>query len=123
MDNTKLMSIVFNFEENPLVTRGYASDIVLFQNFSTVQTNTVLWTPDTGKSIFLTALQISAAIPVAVQLNRGSNSPFLSVILTSALATYGESFPSPIKLNPNEGITVTTNAAGSVNISLIGYEF
>jgi len=117
------MSIVFSSEENPLFTREYASDIVLFQTFSTAQTNTAIWTPDSGKSIFLTAFQVSASVPLTIQLKRGGNNSFLSIILTSTLATYGESYPSPIKFNPDEGISVTTSAAGTVNISLMGYEF
>ena len=122
-NNTKLMSIVFSSEENPLFTREYASDIVLFQTFSTVQTNTAIWTPDSGKSIFLTAFQVSASVPLTIQLKRGGNNSFLSIILTSTLAPYGESYPSSIRFNPDEGISVTTSAAGTVNISLMGYEF
>ncbi len=120
-DQTKLMSIVFNLEE-PLVTREYPSDIVLFQTFTVIQTNTPVWTPDSGKSIFMTALQVSATVPVVIQLNRGNISPFMSIILTSSLATYSESFPSPIQFNSDEAVSVTTSAAGTVNITLIGYE-
>lgn len=120
-DNTKLMSIVFNLED-PLLTREYPSDIVLFQTFTTLQTNTPIWTPDTDKSIFLTALQVSAPAPVVVQLNRGSNAAFMSMTLTSTLATYGMSFSSPIEFNPDETISVTTDIAGTVNITLLGYE-
>ena len=121
-NNTKLMSIVFNLED-PLFTREYPSDIVLFRNFTTLQTNTPIWTPATDKSIFLTALQISAPAPLVVQLNRGNNASFMSIALTSTLATYGISFPSPIKFNPDEIISVTTSIAGTVNITLLGYEF
>ena len=120
-NNTKLMSIVFNLED-PLFTREYASDIVLFRTFSTIQTNTPIWTPTSGKSIFITALQISAPAPVVATLNRGGNTPFMSMILTSTLATYSESFPSPIKFQPDEVVSITTNAA-AINITLIGYEF
>lgn len=121
-NNTKLMSIVFNLED-PLFTREYPSDIVLFQTFTTLQTNTPMWIPGSDKSIFLTALQISAPAPLVVQLNRGSNASFMSIALTNTLATYGISFPSPIKFNPDEIISVTTSIAGTVNITLLGYEF
>lgn len=120
-NNTKLMSIVFNLED-PLFTREYPSDIVLFQTFTTLQTNTPIWTPGSDKSIFLTALQISAPAPMVVQLNRGGNASFMSIALTNTLATYGISFPSPIKFNPDEIISVTTSIAGTVNITLLGYE-
>ena len=120
-NNTKLMSIVFNLED-PLLTREYPSDIVLFQTFTTLQTNTPIWTPGTDKSIFLTALQVSAPAPLVVQLNRGNNAAFMSIALSSSLATYGISFSSPIEFNPDEIISITTNIAGTVNITLLGYE-
>ncbi len=119
--NAKLMSIVFNLED-PLFTREYPSDIVLFQTFTVLQTNTPIWTPGANKSIFLTALQVSAPSPLVVQLNRGNNAAFMSIALTNSLATYGISFSSPIEFNPDEIISITTNAAGTVNITLLGYE-
>lgn len=122
-DYTELMSIVFNLEDNPLWTREYPSDTILFQSFSTIQTNTPIWTPDSGKSIFLTSLQVSAPAPLAINLNRGGNLPFMSIILTNTLATYGESFPSPIRFNQDEVISITTTTAGPINITLLGYEF
>ncbi len=119
--NAKLMSIVFNLED-PLFTREYPSDIVLFQTFTVLQTNTPIWTPGANKSIFLTALQVSAPSPLVVQLNRGNNAAFMSIALTNSLATYGISFSSPIEFNPDEIISITTNAAETVNITLLGYE-
>ncbi len=119
--NTKLMSIVFNLED-PLLTREYPSDIVLFRTFTTLQTNTPIWTPGAGKSIYLTALQSSAPAPMVVQLSRGNNDTFMSIALTTALATYGLSFPSPVEFNPDEVISITTGSAGTVNITLLGYE-
>ncbi|WP_099468071.1 hypothetical protein [Konateibacter massiliensis] len=119
--NTKLMSIVFNLED-PLFTREYPSDIVLFRTFTTLQTNTPIWTPGTNKSIFLTALQVSSSAALVVQLNRGNNAAFMSIALTSTLATYGISFPSPIEFNSDEIISITTSTAGTVNITLLGYE-
>ncbi|EHQ90644.1 hypothetical protein [Desulfosporosinus youngiae] len=118
-DQTRLMSIVL---EEPLVTREYPSDIVFFRTFTTAQTNTTIWTPASGQSIFMTAWQVSASVPVVIQLNRGSNSVFMSIMLTSSLATCSESFLSPIRFNPDEAVSVTTSAAGTVNVTLIGYE-
>lgn len=120
-DYTKLMSIVFNIDE-PLLTRDYPSDIVKYNTFTTVQTNTPLWTPGSGKSIFLTAMQVSVSGAVDIQLNRGGNNPFMTLILTNNLATFSESFPSPISFNVDEGISLTTNVATTVHITLFGYE-
>ena len=121
-NNTKLMSIVLNLDV-PLSTIEYPSNIIMFNTFSTAQTNTPIWTPSSGKSIFLTAFQVSASVPLVINLNREGNAPFMSTILTATLATYGESFPSPIKFLTDEVISITTNAAGTTNITLIGYEF
>lgn len=121
-NNTKLMSIVFNLEE-PLFTREYPSDIILFNTFSSIQTNTTIWTPESSMSIFLTAFQVSTSVPMVITLNRESNAPFMSIILTDTLASYGESFPSPIKFEPDEIISITTNVIGTINITLLGYEF
>ncbi|MCK9444540.1 MAG: hypothetical protein M0Q14_08445 [Tissierellaceae bacterium] len=120
-NNAKLMSIVFDLGE-PLFTREYPSDIVQFQTFTTVQTNTPIWTPGANNSIYLTALQISSLAPVVVEINRENNSPFMSIAITDTLATYGISFSSPIKFNPDEIISITTSAASTVSITLLGYE-
>lgn len=120
-NNTKLMSIVFNLDE-PLLVREYSSDIVLFNTFSTVQNNRPIWTPSLGKSIFLTGFQTSSSVPLVIKLNREGNTPFISIILTSSLASYGQSFPSPIEFMPDEAISITSNVAGTMNITLLGYE-
>lgn len=60
---------------------------------------------------------------MAIRLNRENNATFMSILLTSSLATYGESFSSPIEFEPDEVISVTTSAAGTMNITLFGYEF
>ena len=120
-NNTKLMSIVLNLDE-PLSTIEYPSDIIIYNTFSTAQTNTTIWTPSSGKSIFLTGFLVSASVPLVINLNRENNTTFMSIILTTSLATCGESFPSPIKFVPDEVISITTNVAGTTNITLIGYE-
>lgn len=121
-DKTRLNNSVFNDEISPLFTRENASNIIRFNTFSAIQTNTAIWTPSSGKRIFLTAMETSALSAVVVTLNRAGNAPFLSVILTTTLATYGESFPSPVKFAANEAISLTTSAAIAMNITLFGYE-
>lgn len=121
-NNTKLMSIVLNLEGDLFLTREYASDIIIFRTFSSVQTNAPIWTPASGKSIFLTALQVSASSPAIITLNRENNNPFISIILTNTLATYSESFSSPIRFKLDEGITITSNTTETINITLLGYE-
>lgn len=123
MDNkTRTNYKIFNEETMPLFTHEHASDIILFNTFSTIQNNNPIWTPTTGKSIYLTALQASSLVALTVTLNRAGNTPFLSIVLTTALATYSESFPSPVRFVPGEVLSLSTSVAGTVNITLIGYE-
>ena len=120
-DNTRLMSLVFNIDD-PINTREYPSDIIKFRTFSTIQTNVNIWTPLSGKSIFLTALQVSSTTPVTITLGRTANTVFMSMVLTSTLTSYGESFSSPIKFNVDEIISFSTTVAATATITLFGYE-
>jgi len=113
---------VFNDEVRPLFTREQTSNIILYNTFSTAQTNTVLWTPVTGKRICLTAVEASSLAALVVTLTRAGNAPFLSVALTTTMAAFSESFPSPVIFSANERISLTTSAAGTMYITLIGYE-
>lgn len=113
---------VFNDELSPLFTREQVSNIVRFNTFSAIQTNTNLWTPAAGKRICLTAVATSALAALVVTLNRTGNAPFLSVVLTTTLATFSESFSSPVIFAVNESITLTTSVLGTMTITLIGYE-
>jgi hypothetical protein len=123
MDNAdRLSNNVFNDETRPLFTLEHASDIILFNTFSAIQSNNPIWTPAAGNRICLTAVQISALAPLTVTLNRAGNEPFVSIVLTTALATYSESFPSPVIFLPGEAISLTTSATGTMTITLIGYE-
>lgn len=113
---------VFNDEVRPLFTREQTSNIILYNTFSTAQTNTVLWTPAAGKRICLTAIEASSLAALVVTLTRTGNAPFLAVALTTAMSAFSESFPSPVIFLPNERISLTTNASGTMYITLIGYE-
>lgn len=113
---------VFNDEVRPLFTREQTSNIVLYNTFATAQTNTPLWTPATGKRICLTAIEASSLAALVVTLTRTGNAPFLSVVLTTTVSAFSESFPSPVIFSANERISLTTNASGTMYITLIGYE-
>lgn len=113
---------VFNDVAGPLFTREQPSNLIKFNTFSTAQTTTVLWTPGAGKKIYLTALETSAIATLVVTLNRSGNTPFLSIVLTAEMSTFGESFPSPVIFSTDENITLTTSTSGTMNITLIGYE-
>lgn len=113
---------VFNDEQSPLFTREQTSNIIRFSTYSTAQTNAPLWTPAAGKRICLTAVEISAQAVMVVTLTRTGSSPFLTIVLTTTQATFSESFASPIIFAADEIISLTTNASGTMTITLIGYE-
>lgn len=113
---------VFNDEVRPLFTREQTSNIVLYNTFATAQTNAALWTPAAGKRICLTAIEASSLAALVVTLSRTGNAPFLSVVLTTTVSAFSESFPSPVIFSANERISLTTNASGTMYITLIGYE-
>lgn len=111
------------FVSSNLPVAEIPSIIIKYNSFSTSQTNTVLWTPASGKSIYLTSIAICSLITINVSLQRASNVVFL-VAGFSALSPlpYTTSFFSPIKFNSNESISITTSAVGTVHITLFGYE-
>ncbi|WP_312701807.1 hypothetical protein [Sedimentibacter sp.] len=105
--NTKLMSIVFNLED-PLLTREYPSDIVLFRTFTTLQTNTPIWTPDAGKSIYLTSVQVSAPLAASI-LFSDDNMDFLSLRITQPFGTVSRVFPSEYRLTAGNPLKLSTS--------------
>ncbi|WP_312563300.1 hypothetical protein [Anaerospora sp.] len=113
---------VFNDEVRPLFTREQTSNTILYNTFSTAQTNTALWTPAAGKRICLTAIEASSLAALVITLTRTGNAPFLSVVLTTTMSAFSESFPSPVIFAANERISLSTNASGTMYITLIGYE-
>lgn len=112
------------FAANTLPTIEMASNIIRYNSFSTSQTNTVLWTPAAGKSIYLTGISMTTLVSLNATLQRAGNAPFLAVQFSSllSLAPYNISFSSPIKFNVNESISITTSAVGTFNVTLFGYE-
>jgi len=105
--NTKLMSIVFNLED-PLLTREYPSDIVLFRTFTTLQTNTPIWTPDAGKSIYLTSVQVSAPLAASI-LFSDDIMDFLSLRITQPFGTVSRVFPSEYRLTAGNPLKLSTS--------------
>lgn len=91
------------------------SNIIKYNNGSSLT-----WTPGSGKSIYLTAVQIAGLISTSLNITVSGSvvGTFLTVELTSAINTYTASFLSPIKFKVNETLT----APASPGITLIGYE-
>lgn len=113
---------IFNDVTNPLNILAIPSTTIKYNQFTTSQTNISLWTPATGKSIYLTAIQISAAVTATIKLQRASNVVFAVINLTTSITSYNANYFSPIQFNVNESISLTSTNLGEIDITLFGFE-
>lgn len=125
---TRLNNSVFNYEANPLFTRENASDIILFNTFSTLQSNTPIWTPAAGKRIFLTAIQTSSLAALTVTLGRTGSNKFLSLRVSNPYTAINQYFPSPYRLKPGDAVFISTSdeemqcgASGAVSAAQVAF--
>lgn len=84
------------------------SNVVKYNNLGVLTEKQDLWTPEAQKSIFLTAVQVSAPLPVSIILS-DSNSDFLIIRITEPFSSVSQRFPSPYKLERNNSIMVGTS--------------
>jgi hypothetical protein len=114
---------VFAYDNLPVMENP--SSQIIYKGFTSAPTNQVLWTPQTGNSIFLTGIEISSTLPLAVtavNLQRAGNSIFLVArFSTTSPAPFVQSFFSPLQFNKNESISVTSTLT-IIDITLFGYE-
>jgi hypothetical protein len=91
------------------------SNIIKYNNGSALT-----WTPGSGKSIYLTAVQIAGLISTSLNITLSGSvvGKILTVELTSAINTYTACFLSPVQFSVNESLS----ASASPGITLIGYE-
>jgi hypothetical protein len=103
------------------------SPYIVYNHILIAPTHFVLWTPQTGKRIFLTGIEISAelqAIVPATSFERAGNSIFLVARFGTTSPTpsaFVQTFFSPLQFNVNESISVTS-ALTLIDITLCGYE-
>lgn len=98
--------------------------------FSTNQTNTILWTPATGKKIVLTELFVFAGgntdgnMSIFSDTNVNGNIIFKNDIKVSTNVPYSQPLSWQLGLisGVDESIKITTDAAINCNIMLFGYE-
>lgn len=110
---------VFNDTSSPIYTSPLLSTVIKYSTFTESQSHTVLWTPATGKRIYLTAIGSSATATLTAFLERASDLIWLVVRENP----YTQSFMSPIVFEPNESIYLSmTISSLTFDITLIGYE-
>ncbi|WP_432409536.1 hypothetical protein [Wukongibacter sp. M2B1] len=112
------------FVSSALSTSETPSTIIRYDSFALAQSDTVLWTPSSGKNIYLTSIQMSTLITQTVTLSGSNNGIFLVTRFNGTIAaiSYSSNFFSPIKFDTNENISITSNGVGTLDITLLGYE-
>lgn len=122
---TRVNDKIVNNSTDPLYCNGPLTTVIKRFSFTSSQTNTLLWQPATGKSIYLTALACattSALTTITVNFSRASNAVFLVCRVINS-SPYEQSFFVPVVFNPNETIRLSsTLLLTTLNISLFGYE-
>jgi hypothetical protein len=113
--------LVFAYENLPVIPN---SSTIIYSELTT-PTNQILWTPQSGKRIFLTGIEISTTLPLVVNtvsLQRAGNTVFLVArFSTTSPAPFVQSFFSPLQFNTNESISVTSTIA-TVDVTLFGFQ-
>ncbi|MBU5425104.1 hypothetical protein KQI41_01660 [Tissierella pigra] len=94
--------------QQPFLALEENSNIVKYNSFGILTEKQNLWTPEAQKSIFLTAVQVSAPLPVSIILSDNDND-FLTIRITEPLSSMSQRFPSPYKLGTNNSIMVSTS--------------
>lgn len=117
-------NFIFSYDNIP-VRATLDSSGAVYNTFATAPSDVVLWTPATGKRIYLTGVEISA-VPASgtaeVTLERTDNAAFLVArFVAGAQLNYAQTFFSPVVFNVNEPISVTSDAT-TLDVTLFGYE-
>lgn len=85
-----------------------SSNIIKYEGFGILSAKRTIWIPETGKSIYLTAVQGSAPLSISILLSNGDNN-FLSLRITEPFTTVRQGFFSPFKLDINTPLMVSTS--------------
>lgn len=124
MTNNKIISL--NTQGVP-IARKRSSNIIKYDTFTTLSSGKALWTPESGKSVFLTAVQVSAPQAVSIILSEDNND-FLTLTISEQQRSLAKRFPSPYKLLPDHSLMVRTAneeikcaTSGAVNASQVAY--
>lgn len=126
-ENIQGTSNILRDRPQNLSTLQKSSDIVKYRSFGILPSKSVLWLPDSQKSIFLTAIQLSAPLPISVLLSN-DDTDFFSFKIMEAFNTISHQFPSPYKLPANTPLMISTsgekiscNIFGAISASQLDY--
>lgn len=94
--------------QNPQLNIKKDSNTIKHKSFSSLSTKISIWIPETSKSIFVTAIEASAPLPISIILSNGEED-FLSLRITKDISNVGQRFFSPLKLTPNNTLMIGTS--------------
>lgn len=116
-------------QSNPPISLAIeeSSDTIQYSSFGILPTKSSLWIPASGKSIYLTSVQVSAPLAVSFLLSDG-NDTFLSLRVTESLGNASHRFYSAYELKPNHALMVNTadeqikcTTSGAVSATQVAY--
>lgn len=90
-------------------------------DYSTTQTDTVLYTPASGKSVQITGYVISSDTAMTVTIKTGTTTQLKFYVAATGGANLASAQPFVFGA-ANDAVKVTTSAAGNVAIRVFGYE-
>lgn len=110
-----------------LLTIKKSSDVINYYSVGIQPSKTIIWTPETQKSIYLTSVQVSAPLAVSILLS-DEDTNFLSLNITQPFSTVSQSFPSTFKLTTGNSLMLSTSDEeiscsiyGAVTASQVAY--
>lgn len=113
--------------QQTLLVLEESSDIVKYHSLGIQTTKDAIWMPGAQKSIFLTAVQVSAPLAVSILLSDGNNN-FLALRVTEPFSTISQYFTSACKLQTNNPLMISTsdeeikcNNFGATTVTQVDY--
>lgn len=113
--------------EQILLTIKESSDVINYYSLGIQSSKTILWTPETQKSIYLTSVQVSAPLAASI-LFSDDNTDFLSLRITQPFGTVNQVFPSEYRLTAGNPLKLSTsdeeiscNTSGAVTAAQTAY--
>ncbi len=104
-----------------------SSGIINYYSLGIQPSKIILWTPDPQKSIYLTAVQVSAPLAVSILLS-DDDTNFLSLRITQPFSTVSQAFPSAFRLSTGNSLMLSTadeeiacNIYGAATVAQVAY--
>ena len=104
-----------------------SSNIIQYESFGILPSKKTIWVPETDKSIYLTAVHGAAPLPISILLSN-DNDNFLALKITEPFGTMGQRFYSPLKLETNHPLMISTsdestscNNLGGISATQVNY--